>query len=334
MITARTASFADIETLVELMRRFYAESGFPLDREEAARGFADLISDPSRGAVWILSVDGEAAGHIVLSVRFAMEFGGISASIDDLYVLPAYRRRGVARAGLQALLAECTRRGCRSLHVQVAPNDVAARTLYAAFGLAPRTDDRLELEMRLPGRAEGPRLRASSTGSESTRLVTATPADSVLLSNLLELYIHDLSAAFPHVTMGADGRFGYAQLPLYWSDRERRFAYLIQHDSQTAGFALATRGSPASEDPEVYDVAEFFVLRQLRRSGVGRRAARLLWQDLPGKWVVRVSEANSTGFAFWRRAVAEFTKSDVSPSIRPGRVASWLVFELDSSIAQ
>lgn len=331
MITARNASAADVETLVELMRAFYAESGFPLEREQAARAFRDLLSDPSKGAVWVLSVDGEAAGHVVLSVRFAMEFGGLSAYIDDLFVLPAYRRRGVARAGLKALLAECIRRGCRSLHVEVDPNDVPARSLYAEFGLTSGPDDRLRLETRLPDPVDAPRVDATSTESEGTRLVTATSADSVLLSNLLELYVHDLSAAFPHVTMGADGRFGYARLPLYWTEHERRFAYLIRHDARIAGFALVTRGSPASEDPEVYDVAEFFVLRQFRRSGVGRRAARLLWETLPGRWVVRVSEANSTGLAFWRRAIAEFTRSNVSPSIRPGRAAPWLVFELDST---
>src|SRR3954468_4234570 len=40
-------------------------------------------------------------------------------------------------------------------------------------------------------------------------LQLATLADQPLLANLLELYVHDLSAAFPNVEMGADGRFGY-----------------------------------------------------------------------------------------------------------------------------
>ena len=56
-----------------------------------------------------------------------------------------------------------------------------------------------------------------------------------------------------------------------------------------AGFSFVTRGSPASDDPETLDVAEFFVLRGWRRSGVGRRAAPLLWDRLPGPWTVRVS---------------------------------------------
>ena len=108
-------------------------------------------------------------------------------------------------------------------------------------------------------------------------LDSATLADAELLSNLLELYTHDLSAAFPNVQLGPDGRFGYDKLPRYWTEPDRRFPFLIRCDGRVAGFALATRGSPVVADPNVFDVAEFFVLRQYRRSGVGREAAFLLW---------------------------------------------------------
>ena len=57
--------------------------------------------------------------------------------------------------------------------------------------------------------------------SQEVVLDVASPRDAVLLSNLLELYIHDLSETFP-VELGADGRFGYEKLPLYWSEPERR----------------------------------------------------------------------------------------------------------------
>ena len=168
------------------------------------------------------------------------------------------------------------------------------------------------------------------TESNGTSLIAAEPRDEQLLSNLLELYIHDLSAAFPHIALGADGRFGYPHLPLYFSERERRFAFLIHHDSKLAGFALVTRGSPLSQDPDVYDVAEFFVLRRHRRTGVGREAAFLLWKQLPGKWMVRVSEANPSALSFWSKVVAEFSNQTARQSSHPGRAAPWQAFEFDS----
>jgi hypothetical protein len=53
MLTVRLATLADVDILVELMREFYAESGFPLDSDWAAGSFSSLIADPLRGAVWI-----------------------------------------------------------------------------------------------------------------------------------------------------------------------------------------------------------------------------------------------------------------------------------------
>jgi ribosomal protein S18 acetylase RimI-like enzyme len=149
-VEVRLATRADIPQLVELMREFYAESSFPLDREWARRAFAGLIEEPSRGAVWIIESQGAPVGHAVLSVRFAMEFGGLSGYIDDLFVRPAHRRKGAASAGLDALIAECRRRGCRSIHVEVGLHNHAANALYRRYGLVPGDDERQALRVVLP----------------------------------------------------------------------------------------------------------------------------------------------------------------------------------------
>jgi predicted acetyltransferase len=159
----------------------------------------------------------------------------------------------------------------------------------------------------------------------TVHLDPATPADAELLSNLLELYIHDLSAFYPHVELGDDGRFGYPQLPLYWSEPGRS-PFLIRHGDRVAGFVLAKRGSPVSDDPEVLDVVEFFMLRQFRRGGIGRAAALQLWQQLPGSWTVRVSEGNRAALEFWSGVVAEATNGAAIESSRPGRAHPWRVF--------
>ena len=163
-------------------------------------------------------------------------------------------------------------------------------------------------------------------------LDVATPSDDALLSNLLELYTHDLSAAFPNVELGADGRFGYDKLPLYWSEPDRRFAFLIKCDGRVAGFVLATRGSSAADDPDVLDVAEFFVIRRYRRSGVGRQAAFLLWNRLPGTWTVRVSEGNPGAVSFWSGVIAGFTHGAVIESTRDDSPNAWRVFSFQHKL--
>jgi len=154
--------------------------------------------------------------------------------------------------------------------------------------------------------------------SHGVTVERATERDASLLANLLELYIHDLSDVFP-IEIGGDGRFGYGTLPLYWSKPDTHFAFLFRRHAKVAGFALVTRGSPATSNPEDLDLAEFFVLRSARRSGVGRIAASLLFNQLPGNWVVRVCEANSAALAFWENAIARYTRGAPSKSLWPGK---------------
>ena len=160
-------------------------------------------------------------------------------------------------------------------------------------------------------------------------LDVATPRDAGVLSNLLELYAHDLSEIFA-LELGADGRFGYAKLPVYWSKPERRFPFLIRCGTRVVGFALVTRGSPASDDPDDFDVAEFFVVRRHRRAGVGGRAAFLLWNRFAGRWIVRVSEGNHGARRFWASVIAAYTGGALAETTRPGSPHAWRVFSFDS----
>jgi predicted acetyltransferase len=165
--------------------------------------------------------------------------------------------------------------------------------------------------------------------SHEVVLDIATPRDAAVLANLLELYAHDLSEALV-LELGADGRFGYEKLPLYWSEPERRFPFLIRCGIRIVGFALITRGSPASDDPEDFDVAEFFVVRRHRRCGVGGRAACLLWNRFAVRWIVRVSEGNRGGYHFWASVIAKFTGGTFVETTLPGNPRAWRVFSFNS----
>lgn len=174
-------------------------------------------------------------------------------------------------------------------------------------------------------------MNSSAVPDQTVTLTPAIVSDSSLLSNLLELYIHDMSDFFPNLELGPDGRFGYSRLILYWSDAHRRFAFVIRYGGKPAGFALATIGSPASTDPDVLDVAEFFVIRRQRRSGVGRAAAFLLWNRLPGKWIVRVAEQNAGAIAFWRDVITDYSRGTATESDFVNRPQTWRVFSFESA---
>jgi len=149
--TVRTAVAGDIEPLLRLMAAFYAEAGFPLDREWAASSFTMLLSRPEWGSLWLAEASGQPVGHAALTVRYTMEHGGLSGYIDDLFVEPSWRRQGVARALLKALFQACRERNCRSVLVETGSANAAALGLYGQFGLHPHRDGRLLLVGTLPG---------------------------------------------------------------------------------------------------------------------------------------------------------------------------------------
>jgi len=164
-------------------------------------------------------------------------------------------------------------------------------------------------------------------------LKPARAADASILDNLMELYCHDLSPYFG-LKIGSDGRYGYPYLPRYWTEPGLRFPFFVTVDDELAGFVLVTRGSPASAEPTDLDVAEFFVLKTFRRSGVGARAAHLLWARLPGHWIVRVAVQNESAVQFWRHAVRSYAQG--APTVERRAVLSGverLVLEVDTAFS-
>jgi ribosomal protein S18 acetylase RimI-like enzyme len=131
----RFATLDDVDPLVRMMGEFYAETSTPFAAGRVRGSFERLVQEPALGRVWIVEEgDGSPAGYVVLTLGFSMEFGGIDAFVDDLFLRPGHRGRGLGSALLDEVLAECRRRGVRALHLEVARENTAARELYRKFG--------------------------------------------------------------------------------------------------------------------------------------------------------------------------------------------------------
>ena len=130
----RPATSADVGSLVGLMAEFYAEAHFTLGTVAAAHAFEALLAAPALGAIWLAELDDEPVGHLVLTVAFSMEYGGLRGFIDDLYVRPAARGRGTGAALLAAAREGAIARGLRALCVETGLEDHPARSLYARAG--------------------------------------------------------------------------------------------------------------------------------------------------------------------------------------------------------
>ena len=130
----RLATLTDVDALVRLMQQFYAEANFTLSEHAASRAFEALLDDSRLGQVWMIEFDGHPAGFVVLTVSFSMEYGGLRGFVDDFFVAPQYRHRGLGHAALEAVKLACRRRGLRALLVETGPDNHAALNAYRSVG--------------------------------------------------------------------------------------------------------------------------------------------------------------------------------------------------------
>ena len=125
-------------TLLALARAFHAEDGHPLTATgEAAIGL--IARGHPLGRAWLVRERGAIVGYTVLCLGFGIEYGGPDAFIDDLYLVPAARGRGLGRAVLRQLEAQARGLGLAALFLVVAPDNRRARALYDDEGFE-RTD--------------------------------------------------------------------------------------------------------------------------------------------------------------------------------------------------
>ncbi len=139
----RQAHHDDIPELLALMCEFYAESGYDLDQTVAGAAFAEILSDERLGYVWLIDEETRNVGYLVLTFRFGMEFGGVMACIDDLFVVPQSRNKGLGTAALVQVREFCKSMGIRAITVEVGFSNGPAQAVYRRLGLADTPDRQL-----------------------------------------------------------------------------------------------------------------------------------------------------------------------------------------------
>ena len=149
-VSFRAASISDEGTFLPMMEALWAHERIPFDTAAIRAALESLFADPALGRVWLASVEETVAGYAMGTWGFSTEQGGRFLLLDELFVLPAFRGRGVAAATLDFVEGEAAREGAGAVRIEVSVENGAARELYRAAGYTdPR---RLFLAKRLASR--------------------------------------------------------------------------------------------------------------------------------------------------------------------------------------
>ncbi|MBD0348124.1 MAG: GNAT family N-acetyltransferase [Thermoleophilia bacterium] len=131
-MTVRRAEPRDADGVLALLAGLGrpAVADDPLSQREV---FAHHLTDPA-SAIYVAEENGQLAGVASLWFRPRLNWTTREAWVPDLYVDPAHRRRGHARALLDACVAAARDRGCHRLVLESGHDRTEAHGLYEGYG--------------------------------------------------------------------------------------------------------------------------------------------------------------------------------------------------------
>ncbi|PCJ24044.1 MAG: hypothetical protein COA96_10565 [SAR86 cluster bacterium] len=149
-----------------------------------------------------------------------------------------------------------------------------------------------------------------------------------ILSNLLELYCHDMSQ-WLDVETDERGTFSkHYNVLQCWENGGSVF--IAKKGVLPIGFAIV---QPAQQFTNAggWDLKEFFVLRKYRRTGAGQKLAKFVWDTSSDKWLVRVHSANRPAVPFWRTTIESYSNGKCIEDIRDVNGNDWFYFSFEGA---
>lgn len=146
VVRAAPAHLPALEELFHGYRGFY---GHPRDEARVMRFLGDRLARGDSVVLVALGEGDEALGFAQLYPSFSSLRLRPAWILNDLFTAPEHRRRGVARALLQAVRTVAEESGAALVELATAESNDSARALYEAAGY--RLDEFLHYYLEVPG---------------------------------------------------------------------------------------------------------------------------------------------------------------------------------------
>ena len=135
-IEIRRAGPEDAAAIALLLHDFNSEYSEPTPGVAALTGYCRRLLE--EGEMTGLLAGGGADGLSLIRFRTAVWTGEPEAHLQELYVVPALRGRGIGRALLEATMDAAREAGATGIDLNTGTTDTAARALYESCGFSNR----------------------------------------------------------------------------------------------------------------------------------------------------------------------------------------------------
>jgi ribosomal protein S18 acetylase RimI-like enzyme len=132
----RRAGPEDAGAIARLLHDFNTEFSEPTPGVVALTGYSRRLLE--QGEMTVLLAGPGPDGIALVRFRPCVWTGGPEAHLQELYVVPALRGRGIGRALLEATIELARAAGAGGLDLNTGATDTAARALYESAGFTNR----------------------------------------------------------------------------------------------------------------------------------------------------------------------------------------------------
>lgn len=138
MKSLHLAGLDDLDKLMPLVAGFHAEMRYDTTPEHHEAAIVPLLDGSPHGAIWVIGPRRAPVGYIAVTFGWSIVFGGMDASVDEIYIRPAVRRRGMGHDALDGIAKALREAGVRALHLDVPEGDEKAQKFYSRARFHPR----------------------------------------------------------------------------------------------------------------------------------------------------------------------------------------------------
>jgi GNAT superfamily N-acetyltransferase len=148
MVVHRAKS-GDATVLLPLVAQYWEfESLSGFRPAQAETQLERLLSSPALGAAWVATEAQRPVGYLILVYVFSLEHHGLTAEVDEFFVVPDHRASGVGSQLLRKAEAEAAQHGCTNISLQIGTSNLRANEFYRRHGYSERSGFQL-LEKQL-----------------------------------------------------------------------------------------------------------------------------------------------------------------------------------------
>jgi len=124
------ATPSDLMRLLPLVAAFHDESGIAQTDAGREGALGPLLDGIPHGVVYLIGPRAAPIGYVVISFGWSLELGGMDGFVDEIYIRPGVRGRGIGTEILLKLPKALADAGLCALHLEVARENTRARKLY------------------------------------------------------------------------------------------------------------------------------------------------------------------------------------------------------------